>query len=137
MRVTPRTEADTRAADKPNLLRDSWYLADISAFETESKRGSPMFEVSAAVQCPDGTQRILPDYLTDSLLAAKRLRHLAHAVGAGASYEVGEITADQLSGTVRVKIGTERKRGYRPRNVILDYEAAASLVVASPLRQVG
>jgi hypothetical protein len=46
------------------------------------------------------------------------------------AYEIGEVTQDLFPGhAVRVKIGIEKKRGFRDRNVILDYMPADSSVV--------
>jgi hypothetical protein len=61
-----------------------------------------------------------------------KLRHCCAARGAEvlAKFEAGLIEASDLPGPVRVKIGIEKRRGFRDRNVILDYEAVGSAVVA-------
>ena len=73
-------------------------------------------------------------YLHTASAALLLLRHTCVAVGAEAEFSEGRITAELFPGhDVRVVIGTERKRGWQPRNVILDVlPAEASSVV--PLR---
>jgi hypothetical protein len=77
--------------------------------------------------------RTFTDYLTDTELGGLKLRHCCAARDVLAKFEAGLIEASDLPGPVRVKIGIEKgKRGFRDRNVILDYEAVDSAVVAFP-----
>jgi hypothetical protein len=80
----------------------------------------------------DVAGRTFTDYLTDTELGGLKLRHACAARGADvlAKFTAGSIEASDLPGPVRVKIGIEKKRGFRDRNIILDYEAVDSSVVA-------
>src|SRR5271168_4551192 len=78
----------------------------------------------------DVAGRTFTDYLTDTELGGLKLRHCCAARGVLAKFAAGSIEASHLPGPVRVKVGIEKRRGFRDRNVILDYEAVDSSVVA-------
>jgi hypothetical protein len=132
MKTTPRSDADAQKASRRTLLRSGSYDAMFrEAVEKESRRGNEMIEVSVVVYDGEGGEREFRDFLTNTALGAAKLRHACEAVGAAvgalAKYEAGEITAADFTGNVRVKIGTEKRRGWPDRNVIEDY--APALVV--------
>jgi hypothetical protein len=132
MKTTPRSDADAQKVSRRTLLRSGVYDALIrEAVETESKRGNEMIDVSVVVYDGDGGEREFRDFLTNTTLGALKLRHACEAVGALSKYESGDISAADFAGSnVRVKIGTEKRRGSWPdRNVIEDYAATALGVV--------
>lgn len=129
MKVVGRSEAEAAKASRRTLLRSGVYDALIrEAVEKESKRGNEMIDVSVVVYDGEGGEREFRDFLTNTTLGALKLRHACEAVGAISKYESGDISASDFAGrNVRVKIGTEKRRGWPDRNVIEDY--APALVV--------
>jgi hypothetical protein len=132
MRVTIgiQSEADAVKAEKslrtllPAGKQDARF---VEAEERPAKSGKDMIAVGLAVIDADGQERVLRDYFTDSAACAVRFRHAAAAVGALERFEAGEISASDFVGhACRIQIGVEKKRGYNPRNVVLDYSAAAA-----------
>lgn len=131
MRVTSRSEQDAQRVSKRALLRREWYPAQINeAGESVSQKGNDYIALTLVVSAGDGDERTFRDVLTNTPLGAAKLRHACEAVGVLAKYEAGEISQDDFPGhDVQVKIGVEKKRGFPDRNVIEDYQAAASAVV--------
>lgn len=130
MKVTIRSDAEAAKASRRTLLRSGSYDALIrEAVEKELKRGNEMIDVSVVVYDGEGGEREFRDFLTNTTLGALKLRHACEAVGALAKYESGDISATDFAGSnVRVKIGTEKRRGWPDRNIIEDYLATASVV---------
>jgi hypothetical protein len=122
VRVTNRSEDEAKRASSRNLLKPGMHDARITeAVEKESKAGNDMIVLTVVVRDAAGDERTLTDWLTDSSLGALKLRHAAEACGALDRYSAGEINQSDFPGhDVRVKIGVEKKRGFEPRNVILD-----------------
>lgn len=131
MRTTFRTEAEAHSVSRRELLSGWQDARIIEAVEKPSKRGNDMIVITVIIRDADGNERTFLDWLTDTPLGAVKLRHACEAVGALARYESGEIVQADFPGhDVRVKIGIEKKRGYPDRNLIADYAASASPVVA-------
>lgn len=131
MKTTPRSEADAVKVSSRKLLSAGWHDARISeAIEKPSKRGNDMIEITVLIPDGSGEERTLRDWLTNTPLAALKLKHAAEAVGASAQYEAGEISQDDFPGhDVQVKISVEKRRGFSDQNRIDDYRASASSVV--------
>lgn len=133
MRTTPRTEVDAVRVSNRTLLRPGWYDARITeAVEKKAaKSGRDMIEMTIMMRDAEGEERTFRDWLLDTPLGAAKLLHAAKAVEALDKYEAGNISQDDFPGhEVKIKIGVEKKRGYPDRNIIEDYQAAASSVVA-------
>jgi hypothetical protein len=127
MKVPGWSEAEAVKASRRTLLRSGSYDALIrEAVEKQSKRGNDMIEAGVVVYDGEGGEREFRDFLTNTGLGAAKLRHACEAVGALAKYEAGEISAADITGNVRVKIGTEKRRGWPDRNVIEDYAPASA-----------
>jgi hypothetical protein len=123
MRVTGRSEAEAVKASRRTLLRSGSYDAMFrEAVEKESKRGNEMIEAVVVVYDGEGGEREFRDFLTNTTLGALKLRHACEAIGSISKYESGDISAADFAGSnVRVKIGTEKRRGWPDRNIIEDY----------------
>jgi hypothetical protein len=133
MRTPGFSEAEAKKASERRLLKAGLYPARFrEALERQSRRGNEMIEVTVAVSDPDGNEREFRDYLSGTTgLGAAKTRHACEAIGCLGRYEAGEISQSDFPGkTVRVKIDVERRRGYEPRNVIVDYAPEDSSVVS-------
>jgi hypothetical protein len=137
MRTNPMSAIDAERASRAGKpLRAGVYEGTIrEASEHISQRGNDTIELEVAVTDRDGNERLFRDWLVATPRSAAKLRNACEAVGALARYDAGEISANDFPGhACRVRIGIEKKRGFPDRNVILDYEAAATRAV--PLRGV-
>jgi hypothetical protein len=127
MKTPGLSELEAKSASERTLLKAGWHPALFQeAVERESRRGNAMIEVLVTVtDASNGGEREFRDYLTGSAgLGAAKLRHACEACGPDvlARYEAGEVSQDDFPGkSVRVKLDVERRRGYQPRNVIVDY----------------
>jgi hypothetical protein len=132
VKTSGRSEAEAVKAAARKLLKSGWYAATITeASEQESRRGNDMMKITVIVSDGTGGERTFTDYLTDTALGGLKLRHACAARGVLANFEAGTIDASDLPGPLRVKVGTEKGRaGFAPRNVLLDYEAVDSSIVA-------
>jgi hypothetical protein len=130
MRTSGKSESELAKAATGEPLEPGWYDAIISsALDTKAKSGREMMVLENIVSDAAGEERTLTDYLTDSTLCGLRLRHAAVAVGAEAKFDALSIGQDDFAGRrVRILVGVEKKRGFRPRNVCLDYAAPNSVV---------
>jgi hypothetical protein len=132
MKTPGFSEADAKKASERPLFTAGWYPALFrEAVERESRRGNAMIEVIVVVTDAHGNgEREFRDYLSSTAgLGAAKLRHACGACGPDvlARYEAGEVSQDDFPGkTVRVKLDVERRRGYEPRNVIVDYAPPTS-----------
>lgn len=126
MKTSGRSEAEAAKDANRALLKLGKYDATITEVsEYISPRGNETFKCIVVVG-----DRTFTDYLTDTDFGGLKLRHCCASRGVLAKFESGSIEAADLPGPVRVKIGIEKRRGFRDRNVILDYEAVDSSVVA-------
>lgn len=125
MKTPALSEGEAKKASERRLLKVGWYPALIrEAVERESRRGNEMIEVLVVVTDPGGNgDREFRDYLSGTAgLGAAKLRHACEAIGCLDRYESGAISQDDFPGkAVRVKLDIERRRGYEPRNVLVDY----------------
>lgn len=99
------------------------------AYEKLSAKNNETIELSLRV---DG--RIIKDWLSNSAIAAVKLRQCCIACGNEVlrAYEIGAVTQDLFPGhALRVKLGVEKPRNFRPRNVVLAYLAADSSAVVN------
>jgi hypothetical protein len=137
MKTSARSETEALKSRQADLLRPDWHDAEFrAAVEKRSKADNDMVEVVVVVRDADGNEREFRDYLTDTGMGALKLRHACAAAGALDKYEAGEIAAADFPGhSCRVRLGIEKKRGYRDRNLIEDYMPADASVVR--LKEVG
>jgi hypothetical protein len=129
VKTTGRSEEQAAKDANRALLKLGKYNGTIKEVsEYVSDRDNETFKCIVEV-----AGRTFTDYLTDTELGGLKLRHCCAARGVLAKFEAGLIEASDLPGPVVVKIGIEKKRGFRDRNVILDYfEAVDSSVVSFP-----
>jgi hypothetical protein len=135
--VVSESEAQ-KASRRLRVWKSGWYDGRIDdAREMLSKAGNDCFELSVIVRDAAGAERTLRDWPNATSFGLLKLKHAIEAVGASGKYSAGEeISQDDFPGhDVQVKIGIEKKRGFPDRNVIEDYRAASSSVVA--LRSAG
>lgn len=122
MKFTPKTEKEII---EEGLLPVNTYDAEITAAAEEtSAKGNDMIKLKLGVFDDEGTQRVIFDYLLESM--PLKLRHAAEACGLVDEYESGSLSADDFVGkNVRVKVGIKKdKTGQYPdSNGIMDYIA--------------
>jgi hypothetical protein len=121
MKVTPISEADARDA---GLRKRGLYDFEVtSAEEQTSSKGNDMIKLMVKCYDTEGHSFTLFDYLVSSDGMAYKVRHFASATGLLATYEKGELSADDCLGkTGRCQVGIERgKNGYSDKNNISDY----------------
>jgi hypothetical protein len=136
----PPTEAEAaKLAAKPSLMADGVYPAHIArAYEDKSKKQRDMIVATFVVLDAEGNEREILVYLNTSNAGILLLRHAAVSIGAEARFNAGSISAEDFPGhDVRVQIGTERKRGWPARNVILDVMPVEAAGVVTPFKQAG
>jgi hypothetical protein len=139
MKTPAYTEAAAIEASRRTLLAPGWIDGAMirEAVERPSARGNEMIELDVAVPDGRGGERLFKDYLTSTPLGALRQRRACEAVGALDRYDAGAISAADFPGHhVRVKIETEKRRGWPERSVIVDYAAASAASVVT-LRSAG
>ena len=108
------------------------------AYEKLSAKNNETIELSLKVDDGRGGHRIIKDWLTNSAIGALKLRQCCAACGNEVlrAYEMGEVSQELFPGhTLRLKLGVEKPRGFRPRNVVLAYLAADSSVINLRARQ--
>lgn len=130
----PQTEAETARLAKSTIMPDGTYAAHFGeAWDDKGKKtGRAMIVVPVVVTDAEAIDHEMPLYLHTATAVLLLLRHACVAVGAEAEFNAGTISAESFSDrNVRVVIGTERKRGWRPRNVILDVLPLESADVVS------
>ena len=131
MKTSGRSEELAARDANRALLKNGTYDAVISEIsEYISPRGNDTLK---CIVIAEG--RTFTDYLTDTDLGGLKLRHCCAARGVLAKFDGGSIDPSDLLGPVRVKIGIEKKRGFRDRNIIEDYAPVAAAV--TPLHAVG
>ena len=118
MQFTPKSEKEIQAA---NLLPAGEYdFTVVRAEDTKSKAGNDMIKVTIGVYQQNGTQRLMDDYLLESV--PHKLRHFAETIGLLAQYEMGQLGADELEGRAgRVKIRIKEQTDYPSKNEVKDY----------------
>lgn len=123
MEFKPRTEKELAES---RLWAKGIYEFEVSdAFEKLSKSsGKPMIELKVRVFRPDGTSRIVSDYLVEQ--RGDKLRHAAEACGLLDQYNSGSISnADFHHKRGKLKLGVEKDKTktYSDKNVVVDYVA--------------
>jgi hypothetical protein len=129
--IVTESEAQ-KAARNSGTWKPGWYGSRIdAALEKLSNAGNETFELIHFVRNAAGDERTIRDWLTATNFGLRKLRHAIEACGCLEKYSAGEeITQEDFAGAdVEVKLGIEKKRGFRDRNIIEDYRAAASSVV--------
>lgn len=118
MQFTPKSEKEIQAA---NLLPAGEYdFTVVRAEDTKSKAGNDMIKVTIGIYQQNGTQRLMDDYLLESV--PHKLRHFAETIGLLAQYEMGQLGADELEGRAgRVKIRIKEQTDYPSKNEVKDY----------------
>jgi hypothetical protein len=120
---TPLSEAEAQRAADPTPVAAGQHPAIITeASEGVSERKNETLRLLAVVTDARGNEYRLQDWLSATPRGLLRLRHAAAAVGALDDFEAGHLSAQQFVGReVVVTTEIERKRGYPPRAVIVDY----------------
>ena len=132
-KVTPRSAEDAKRVSSRKLIKPGWVDAVISeAVQKESRRGNPMIELLNLVELPDGSERELRAYLTNTDLGAELLRAAVVAIDALDAYSQGFLTADMFAGKrVQILVGIEKRgRGLPDVNYIVSYRAPPAEIVS-------
>jgi hypothetical protein len=127
VRFNPLSEDEARQASARKLLKTGWRRGRITeAVERPDKNGDDMTELLVMVD-----DRSLRDFISPKWSAAKH-RNCCLAVGAVEQYQAGETSPQDFVGhDVEVRIGIEKRRGYRDVNRIEDYRAASASAVVT------
>jgi hypothetical protein len=116
----PCTEQEI--ADRKLWSKGAYPFEIVDAAEKVSQSGgNPMIELKVRVTRPDGTSRVLPDYLVAQRI--EKLRNAAAATGLLDRYEAGSLSDVDFRGKRgRLKLAIEKgKNGFPDRNVVADY----------------
>jgi len=121
MNFKPHTEQEL--ADMKLWKKGVYDFEIADAFEKESKTsGNPMIELRLKVFGPDGSARVISDYLVEKRGA--KLRHAAEACGLLDKYNSGSLSnSDFQNKRGKLTLGIERDntKTYPDKNVVLDY----------------
>lgn len=140
MRIpTPLSDAAAKEASRRELWKAGLYDGEFrEAFERLSANNNEIIEAVVVVRDANGNQREFREYLNAaSSISSAKLRSACEAVGALLQYEQGNVSQDLFPGRqVKVKIGVEKRHGFKPRNVIESYLPSGSSSVVT-LRAAG
>lgn len=134
MRVNPISEEEAEAQSS-NLIAPGTYDYEVrDASEETSAAGNEMIKLEVSIFTPDGSRRMVFDYLVGSEKAAWKCRHFAASCGLLEQYEKGLLIAPEIIGrTGKCVIATQPARDqYPPKNTIRDYVKAPG--AAEPAR---
>jgi hypothetical protein len=126
MKVTPKTEKEIAES---NLWQPAEYGFEIldATDEVSKSSGAEMIKMKVAVYNGEGEQRIVFDYLLDSM--AHKVRHAADCCGLLDKYEAGTLMADDFKGKngyLKLRIQKDKTGAYPDKNVIADYVVGKS-----------
>jgi hypothetical protein len=120
MDFTPCTEQEIV---ERKLWAKAVYAFEITeAAEKVSQRGgNPMIELKLRITRPDGSSRVITDYLVEKRI--EKLRNALRACGLLDRYEAGSVNDSDFRGKRgKLKLGIEKgKNGYPDKNVVTDY----------------
>jgi hypothetical protein len=119
MRFKPSTE-DEIAAGK--LWPKGFYAFQVIEAEEKvsASKGNPMIELTIELTRPDGTKRLVKDYLLPQ--RPEKLLHAATTCGVQDKYFAGVLSEDDFVGKRgRLEIGLEKSKDYPTKNVVKDY----------------
>ena len=129
MEFKPRTEKEL--AESRLMAKGIYDFEIVDALETTSKSsGKPMIELKVKVIRPDGTARLITDYLLEQ--RAEKLRHAAAACGVLDRYEEGSLSNSdfhQKRGKLKLGVEKDKTRTYPDKNVVVDYLPPAGAAV--------
>jgi hypothetical protein len=125
MNFKPHTEQELA---EMKLWKTGVYDFEITdAVEKASKTaGNPMIELRLKVFRPDGSARIISDYLLEK--RADKLRHAAEACGLLDKYKSGSLSNNdfqQKRGKLKLGIERDKTKTYADKNIVLDYISSA------------
>lgn len=125
MDVTPMSAEEAKRISDRKPWKDGWYPARIdTAVEKFSSNDNRMIELSLIVTGRDGSERVLPDWLTNAKIGAAKLRNACIAVDILDQYNSGKINQADFPGKdVQVKLVTQKRGGFSG-NRIEDYKPA-------------
>lgn len=132
MKFQPKSEAETKQ-ESANLWDPGFYDFEVmTGTDKTSKSGNEMIELKVKVFNNEGEEKIVFDYLLESM--AWKLRHAAEACGLIAKYEKGELVGGDFegcTGKLKLKIDRNKDHNYPDKNAVADYlESTKASVVA-------
>lgn len=133
----PLSDAEAVAAETGKPWRDGWYTGFlINVIDAVSKNNRDMLDATLRVSGPDGSVREMRDFLHTAM--PKKFKDFCIACGLESEYARGAVEAADFAPEIEIKVQLtiERRRGFRPRNIVIGYAAATSSAAASPLRVV-
>lgn len=136
MKFDPKTEEEVAAA---GLLPKGDYDFEVKqAEEGQSKAGNDMITLTLHVYNADGGYHRVKDWLVSTDSGAYKVRHFAYAVGLGAAYENGALSAVDLEGCTgrcRIVIQKSKDPQYADKNSVADYLPTGAAVMAAAAKQ--
>jgi len=131
MNFQPKTE---KQLAEENLIPKGVYPFEVSKAEAKrSKKGNDMIEVEHRVFMPDGSERMLRDWLMAAI--GFKLFHFCAYTGLSTQYDAGTLTSHDCvgkSGFLEVAIKEDKTGQYPPQNSVKDYCRPAFKKGATP-----
>lgn len=124
MDYKPRTEREIK--DSMVLSPGEYDFEIETAVEKTSKKGNDMIEMQVRIFCPDGTTRLLRDWLVaGGDLGELKINHFVHATGLQDCYFAGNFSALDCEGACgRLRLTITSSEQYGDQNSVKDYIVA-------------
>lgn len=127
MKYTPKTEEELEKekqdAINASLMPNGEYDFEVlTVSDKKANSGADMITLKLGIFDENGDQRIVYDYLTESM--GWKLRHAADSCGLLSHYDAGTLVAssfEMASGKVKLKTQKGNKDYPNPKNVVEDY----------------
>jgi hypothetical protein len=120
--------SEQEIADRRLWAKGIYPFEILNAAEKVSQSGgNPMIELKVKVSRPDGSSRVISDYLVEK--RREKLRNAAAACGLLDKYKTGSLSGDDfVAQRGKLKLGIEKgKNGYPDKNVVTDYLSNAPI----------
>jgi hypothetical protein len=134
MNFQPQTEQEIKSK---RCLPPGEYDFEVSdAADTTSKKGNDMIAIQLRVFAPDGSTRIIRDWLLPSM--EMKLNRFTRATGLESEYQSGELSAFSVKGVNgRCVLTIQGSEGYGDQNTVRDYLPAGDVQTpySEPIRE--
>jgi hypothetical protein len=124
MNFQPKTEQEI--AENKLWPRGDYDFEIMDAREKNSGAGNEMIELKVKITRPDGSSRVVTDYVLPK--RPEKFLHCCAACGLLDKYRKGLVADDDFvakRGKIKLGIEKDRKHTYPDKNVVLDYICAS------------